>query len=400
MTARSGPAVALASLSARQAEQAGLLTSGTYGPTGIGSSRSAALQSSLGSKSLAKTASAGSILYRLTWKERVTPSGRSICALRASAWSGKSRKVANGYAGPFTIAQIPSFDPCFAILPIGLAREISARAEIIFASDSILSGWPTVSGSNDRSARPTIMTREDGTKNQQRLQDFTVLAGWPTPCQQDGPNGGPAQGADRLPGCAPLAGWKTPNCPRNHDSDQSAGRIYPSKKQQDLPEDAWLTDWNCPDDRIPGCFQGKPLSGWSTPTVAERERSPEVIAKLAKKRLEEHGQTTVPLYHNEQAVLAGWPTPSASDGSGGGQAKRATNPERSNDLNDFAMLSGPMRLTADGTLKTGCSAGMTSGGQLNPAHSRWLMALPPEWESCAPLVTRSTRKRRPASAKS
>lgn len=34
---------------------------------------------------------------------------------------------------------------------------------------------------------------------------------WPTPCQQDGPNGGPSQGADRLPGAvALLASWPTP----------------------------------------------------------------------------------------------------------------------------------------------------------------------------------------------
>jgi|SRR6187399_2679886 len=36
----------------------------------------------------------------------------------------------------------------------------------------------------------------------------------------------------------------------------------------------------------------------------------------------------------------GWPTPNASNGSGGGQAARAGNPERSNELNDFAMLAG------------------------------------------------------------
>ena len=369
MIDRSGPDPVLASLSARQAEQAGLLTSGTYGRTGIGSSNSAALQSSLANRLRAKTASVGSILYRLTWKDRATPSGRLICALRASAWTGKLPKAGNGYAGPFTIVSIPSYDPCFAILPIGLAREISARAETIFASDSILSGWPTPdhhAGSGGRTpSDPLNLTRPSGSKVQVTINHAATLSGWPTPCTQDGPNGGPAQGADRLPGCAPLAGWKTPNCPRSHDSDQSAGRIYPRKKQQDLPEDAWLTDWNCPTDRIPGCFQDKPLSGWSTPTAVEPRRSPETIAKLAKKRLEEHGQTTVPPYHNEQAKLA-----------------------------------GPMRLTADGTLKTGCSAEMTGGGQLNPAHSRWLMALPLEWESCAPSATRSTRKRRLGSAKS
>ena len=36
-------------------------------------------------------------------------------------------------------------------------------------------------------------------------------SGWPTPCQQDGPKGGPSQGVDRLPAAAQMAGWPTPN---------------------------------------------------------------------------------------------------------------------------------------------------------------------------------------------
>lgn len=85
-TPPSGPAVAPASLSPKPpAPSEGLLTSATSGPSGSSSFDSAVLQSSLASRLRALTASRGSTLFRLIWKERVTPSGRAICALRGSA---------------------------------------------------------------------------------------------------------------------------------------------------------------------------------------------------------------------------------------------------------------------------------------------------------------------------
>lgn len=55
------------------------------GRSGSGSSRSADLTRSLESRLRAKVASAGSTLFRLTWKDRVTPLGRVIPSLLGSA---------------------------------------------------------------------------------------------------------------------------------------------------------------------------------------------------------------------------------------------------------------------------------------------------------------------------
>lgn len=83
-TGRSGPDRAHANRSARLAKERVYLMSVTSGRSFSVSSASAALQQSLESRLRAKTVSPGSTLYRLIWKVRVTPAGRSIPALRAS----------------------------------------------------------------------------------------------------------------------------------------------------------------------------------------------------------------------------------------------------------------------------------------------------------------------------
>ena len=323
-TAPCGPDPALASLSARQAEEQGRLTSGTFGPTGTISSASADLQSSLASRLRQRTASGGSTLYALTWKDRATPSGRLICALRASA-----RRISDSGSGLLgwptpaaadTGSQAPLTETVKAMLGKPSRRMMEAMA-----------GWPTpmagtpaqkgynASGSTDYSRQTEVLAW--GRMHKQEAA--RLLAGWPTPCSQDGPNGGPAQGSDRLPGAAPLAGWPTPTA---QDGSRGNGTIRPHDTGIPLPQ---------------------------------------------------------------MATMAGWPTPMAGTPAQKGYNEAGSMYRRDGQLRDdtvprVATMCGPARLTASGQLLTGSSAEMESGGQLNPAHSRWLMGLPISWQMCYP----------------
>jgi hypothetical protein len=107
---------------------------------------------------------------------------------------------------------------------------------------------------------------------------------------------------------------------------------------------------------------------------------------------------------------AGWPTPTAQPDGKTPEAHLAmkkrmgerdgTGADRTaiTDLQVMAKTAGPARITADGTLLTGSSAGMESGGQLNPAHPRWLQGYPPVWDDCAATAMPSSRKSRRGSS--
>ena len=100
------------------------------------------------------------------------------------------------------------------------------------------------------------------------------------------------------------------------------------------------------------------------------------------------------------AQLAGWPTTQAMDANGKGRVprlKKDGNRDKSNqcsyraDLKDLSYLIY-CTPTEYGAMPNGCTAKMEARGQLNPAHSRWLMGLPIECDDCAVMVTRSMLK--------
>lgn len=108
---------------------------------------------------------------------------------------------------------------------------------------------------------------------------------------------------------------------------------------------------------------------------------------------------------NEQAVmLAAWNSLAASDGNGGKRPHpdtsitgrhpegRKVNMGLASQVHVGLDLTGPARLTASGEMLTGSDAQMASSGQLNPAHSRWLQGLPPEFCASACMAMLSFPK--------
>ena len=261
MTARSGPDHAHASLFQAPVPEKGPMIPATFGQSGLTSSASADLQRFLESRLKQRLSTDGLILYKATWKTRVTPLGRSVCLLALSV----PRTSDNGCGSWHTPLCNDARGSAYSKSRSGPILKLTGQAK--------LAAWPTPSCNNDRTGNPEAAmntNRLDGSKFQKRLQDFATIC----------------------------------------SHRRLAMRPTPTAK-----------------------------------TAAGGE------------------------YKDPEKALA-----------------RVLGPH-ANDLRDFAKLtqSSPARITVSGQMLTGCTAGTKNGGQLNPAHSRWLMGLPSAWDQAAPI---------------
>lgn len=310
-TNRSGQDLAPANPSALPGQAEALTTPGTSGLSGSPSSASAALQSSLESRLKRQLGTAGSTLFRQTWKAKATPSGRPYWAHTASA-----HRTSDNDSGSWPTPRIGN-------------------------NGGYGNGDRAMSGANSR------------------LEDTAQIASsWPTPCSQDGPNGGPSQGLDRLPGAA-AAAWPTTT---TRDWKSTASNMH-GQNARPLNEVARLAVWNTP---AASDGNGGKRPHPDTSMMGRHPNGKKVNMGLAS-------QVHI-------GLLASWPTPQA-----GTPAQNGNNPAGNTDFSRRVVeVLGP--------ISTGSPAATAKPGQLNPVFSLWLMGYPAEWASCGARAIPSSRK--------
>ena len=195
MIGPSGPPPVRANRSRRQASAKARQTSGTFGPNCFDSCESAALSLRLANRLRAATASLGSTLFELTWKNAYTPAG---------AWCPRLAATARPIAVSDFIGA-PWHSPRATDGSNGGPNQGNGA----LPPDAALCGWPTAAARDWKSGQASEETLEH---NARPLSEIAVLAGWPTAQARDwkGAQGRAYKGeAVDMSAVAHLAAWST-----------------------------------------------------------------------------------------------------------------------------------------------------------------------------------------------
>lgn len=333
-TAPSGPEAHPVSRFRSQDSGRAMPTNDISGPLFNASSPSSALQFCLESKLRQRMAGSGSALFAMTWRALDMPAGAPLCQQQASG----RRTFATGFTGsPWPTPNVADDNNSRVRDPQAYSARRGVYSNLATTSQA-LAAWPTPNtSSGGRSISTDRMDATgkttDGRKHTASLEHAAKFAGWSTPSARD---------------------WK--------DSEgMSVTGVNP-----DGTERTRL-------DQLP---RQANLASWPTPVMQDAESS-------ARHGYMDEGHAGTTML--DAARLASWPTPRTADAVAGPDYAIADRMESGGmSLPTTAALAGPARLTASGHLRIGSSAGIGSGGQLHPAHSRWLMGLPSSWDRAAP----------------
>lgn len=183
----SGPGAAPASRSARPGEVEAPQTTATSGPCCSTSSRDVDPLSSLESKLRQRLDSAGSTLFSLTWKERVTPAGRLILQRRALVPRTSGRGCiswplpkTSGVAGWPTTRAMDGDKGVRSDLGAEIANSRS-RGGVDLPTKATLTSWPTTMRADGENCKPN---HRHGINNP-TLQGAATLSSWATPAARE-----------------------------------------------------------------------------------------------------------------------------------------------------------------------------------------------------------------------
>jgi hypothetical protein len=426
-----GPEVAHVHPSLKRAKARGLMMIVTSGLSGIPSSASAALQSSLESRLMQQLDSAGSTLFAETWKRKATPLRRRYWEHTASEprtgdsaftslptpqaadmTGGGQAKLALRNKRENGVAQSANLNDYAMLASVSTPteRDHSRGGQpsrpwdtgVPLTQQVALAAVPTPCANEDNKsveahlAMKQRMGERDGTHSNRTaitsLQVTAKLSGVPSPCC---PNGGRSMDTEKMDATGKTLDGRKHTAtlehavkfsavatPTSYDADGGGSQTAANRKAEGLARPSGAAYSSQLRHEVM-------LANTRTPSASDAERGAHPRPNV---KAGQHSLVT-------EASLASRSTPSARDWKDtSGMSETGVDPDGST-RSRLDQLPRQAQLAASGLIATGGTAATKSTGQLDPAYSRWLQGVPPEWDGFACTAMQSLSRKRKRSSR-